>query len=105
MDGREVFGRHADGITSQSYSGDPRWGTENIDNPSKLRQQPMRKAWHTHGNMPHERADFFHFEQESVRRQSAGNADSQEHSRQPCHWWESKSPHEEWPMFRKVMKA
>lgn len=28
----KVFGRHADGITSQPHSGCPRWGTENIGN-------------------------------------------------------------------------
>jgi hypothetical protein len=30
--GQEVFGRHADGVTSQPYSGYPRWVTENIGN-------------------------------------------------------------------------
>ncbi len=48
--GQEVFGRHADGITSQPHFGYPRWGTENIGNLGKLRQPPLLKAWHTHGN-------------------------------------------------------
>ena len=46
----EVFGRHAGGITSQPQPGYPIMVTENISNLGKLRQSPMRKAWHTHGN-------------------------------------------------------
>jgi hypothetical protein len=35
--GEEVFGRQADGVTSQPHAGDPRWMTENIGNPGTLR--------------------------------------------------------------------
>jgi hypothetical protein len=37
----------------------PLWVTENIGNLGTLRQPPMLKAWHTHGNTPHEGADFY----------------------------------------------
>jgi hypothetical protein len=47
---QEVFGWHADGITVQPHSGYPRWITEIIGNLGTLRQPPMLKAWHIHGN-------------------------------------------------------
>jgi|RhiMetdeSRZDD1v2_1073273.scaffolds.fasta_scaffold12554_9 hypothetical protein len=51
-DGQEVFGWHADGNTSQSRSGYPLWGTENIGHLGTLRQPPLLTAWRTHGNTP-----------------------------------------------------
>jgi hypothetical protein len=57
--GQEVFGRQADGVTSQPHAGDPRWMTENIGNPGTLRSLPMVKARHTHGNMPSGEADVY----------------------------------------------
>ena len=44
------MGQHADGRASQPHFGYSRWITEIIGNLGKLRQQPMLKAWHTHGN-------------------------------------------------------
>jgi len=35
------------------------WVTENIGNLGKLRQPPMLKAWHTHGNTLPGGADFY----------------------------------------------
>jgi hypothetical protein len=35
--GQEVFGRYADGVTSQPYSGYPRWVTENIGHLGNVR--------------------------------------------------------------------
>ena len=56
---QEVFGRHADGITSQPHPGYPTALTENISNLGKLSQPLMLKAWHTHGNTSHGGADFY----------------------------------------------
>jgi hypothetical protein len=58
VDGQEVFGRHADEITSQPPSGYPWWVTENIGNLGKLRQPSPLRPWHTHGNAPARRANF-----------------------------------------------
>ena len=58
--GQEVFGRHADGITVQPHSGYPRWITEIISDLGTLRQPPMLKAWHTHGNTLPRRGGFLH---------------------------------------------
>jgi hypothetical protein len=41
MDGQEVFGRCADGVTSQPHAGYPRWVTENIGHLGKVRQPPI----------------------------------------------------------------
>jgi hypothetical protein len=59
MDGQEVFGRHADDVTSQPHSGYLREVTENIGNRGKLRQLPRLKAWHTHGNTLPGGEDFY----------------------------------------------
>jgi hypothetical protein len=59
VDGQEVFGQPVDGITSQPHSGYPWWGTEHIGNLGQLRQPPMLKAWHPHGNTPAGRANFY----------------------------------------------
>src|SRR4030095_14451429 len=41
MDGQEVFGRCADGVTSQPHAGYPRRVTENIGHLGKVRQPPI----------------------------------------------------------------
>jgi len=57
--GQEVFGRQAEGITSQPHSGYPQWVTENIGHLSTLRQPPRLTARHTHDNTLLGEADFY----------------------------------------------
>src|SRR2546429_7105941 len=84
--GQEVFGRHADGITSQPHSGYPRWVTENVSNLGTLRQPPILKAWHTHGKTPPGGTDFFiHFYQKSVTNRIVG--EGRQHRRICLFFW------------------
>ncbi len=99
MVGGEVFGQYADGITSQSHSGDPLGGTENIGTLGTLRSPPLLKAWHTHSNMLLRGADSTHFEPKSVR--GSGRSKGEYRPKRPI--YAASAPHP--PLSSRLRRA